>query len=88
MRELRRANEILKAASAFRESTRPTPAQVNAFIDAHRDAFGVEPICRVLEHAPSTYYAARSRPPSAASARCTTSSAATVMKSPAAPCGG
>jgi putative transposase len=35
-----------------------------AFIDAHRDEFGVEPICRVLQVAPSTYYAARSRPPS------------------------
>jgi putative transposase len=34
------------------------------YIDAHRDAFGVEPICRVLAVAPSTYYAARSRPPS------------------------
>ena len=44
------------------------------FIDAHKDRFGVEPICRVLrEHgvpiAPSTYYAARSRPPSARSVR-------------------
>ena len=27
-----------------------------AFIDAHRDAFGVEPIRRVLPIAPSTYY--------------------------------
>lgn len=40
-----------------------------AFVDAHRDRFGVEPICAVLvEHgvgiAPSTYYAARKRPPS------------------------
>jgi putative transposase len=39
------------------------------FIDTHKGRFGVEPICRVLcEHdcgiAPSTYYAARSRPPS------------------------
>ena len=39
------------------------------FIDAHRDRFGVEPICRVLsEHgckiAPNTYWAARKRPPS------------------------
>jgi len=30
---------------------------MTAFIDAHRDAFGVEPICRVLPIAPSTYYA-------------------------------
>jgi putative transposase len=35
------------------------------YIDAHRDRFGVEPICRTLAVAPSTYYAARSRPPSA-----------------------
>jgi putative transposase len=40
------------------------------FIDAHKDAFGVEPICRVLTEAgakiaPSSYYAARTRPPSA-----------------------
>ena len=28
-----------------------------AFIDAHRDAYGVEPICRVLPIAPSTYHA-------------------------------
>lgn len=27
------------------------------FIDAHRDAHGVEPICNVLPIAPSTYYA-------------------------------
>ena len=38
-----------------------------AYIDQDRDRFGVEPICRVLsEHgcqvAPSTYYAAKSRP--------------------------
>jgi putative transposase len=39
-----------------------------AFIDAHRDRFGVEPICRVLSAhgitiAPSGYYAHRARPP-------------------------
>jgi putative transposase len=31
------------------------------FIDEHRDQFGVEPICRVLQVAPSTYYAAKQR---------------------------
>jgi putative transposase len=36
-----------------------------SFIDGHRDRWGVEPICRTLQVAPSTYYAARSRPPSA-----------------------
>lgn len=41
-----------------------------AFIDANKDAvvdgrrLGVEPICRVLQVASSTYYAARARPPS------------------------
>ena len=39
------------------------------YIDAQRAAFGVEPICRALAMAPSTYYAARSRPPSARSLR-------------------
>jgi putative transposase len=39
------------------------------YIDAHRDTFGVEPICQTLEVAPSTYYAARSRPPSARALR-------------------
>ena len=34
-------------------------------IDAHRERFGVEPICRELQAAPSTYYAARCRKPSA-----------------------
>jgi putative transposase len=32
------------------------------FIDAYRDEFGVEPICRVLQFAPSTYWSAKRRP--------------------------
>ena len=45
-----------------------------AFVDAHRGRFGVEPICAVLtEHgvgiAPSTYYAAKKRAPSARAVR-------------------
>ena len=44
------------------------------FIDEHRELFGVEPICHVLtEHglaiSPSTYYAAKNRPPSARAIR-------------------
>jgi putative transposase len=42
---------------------------MSAFIEAHRERFGVEPICRVLAVAPSTYYAARGRPPSARAVR-------------------
>jgi len=42
-----------------------------AFIDAHRDAYGVEPICRVLPIAPSTWHehAARRADPSRLPAR-------------------
>jgi len=32
-----------------------------AFIDVHRERYGVEPICRVLPIAPSTYYEAKAR---------------------------
>lgn len=39
------------------------------YIDEHRSSFGVEPICWTLAIAPSTYYAARSRPPSARAIR-------------------
>lgn len=44
------------------------------FIDEHKGRFGVQPICRVLAEygaqiAPSTYYAAKSRPPSARAVR-------------------
>jgi putative transposase len=39
------------------------------FIETHRERFGVEPICTTLQFAPSTYYAARSRPPSARTRR-------------------
>ena len=35
------------------------------FIETHHERFGVEPICRELQVAPSTYYAARQRPRSA-----------------------
>lgn len=42
-----------------------------AFIDAHREAYGVEPICEILPIAPSTYYAhkARERDPALRSLR-------------------
>ncbi|MCT4334427.1 IS3 family transposase [Paracoccus sp. YLB-12] len=57
-RELRQANEILRKASAYfcdGEARPPVEVMVD-FIEAHRDAHGVEPICRVLPIAPSTYY--------------------------------
>jgi len=44
---------------------------MKAFIDEHREVYGVEPICKVLPIAPSTYYehAARKADPSRISAR-------------------
>ncbi len=36
-----------------------------AFIDEHRDVYGVEPICQALAVAPSTYYEAKAGVPSA-----------------------
>jgi putative transposase len=36
-----------------------------AYIDEHKDRFGIEPICRVLPIAPSTYHEATRRPPCA-----------------------
>jgi putative transposase len=42
---------------------------MSAFVDTHRDRFGVEPVCRELQIAPSSYYARKSRPPSARSLR-------------------
>ena len=33
-----------------------------AFIDEHRAVYGVEPICKVLPIAPSTYHAHAARP--------------------------
>ena len=47
---------------------------MTAFIDDHKGRFGVEPICRVLtahgvKIAPSTYYAAKTRPASARAVR-------------------
>jgi putative transposase len=34
---------------------------MSLFIDEHRSVFGVEPICRALAVAPSTYYAVKAR---------------------------
>jgi len=35
---------------------RPPLEAMTTFIDEHREAYGVEPICKVLPIAPSTYY--------------------------------
>ena len=59
----------------LRGGARPPTQEVVAFIDANRDdvvegaKLGVERICSVLQVAPSTYYAAKARPPSARAQR-------------------
>ncbi|HIO29834.1 IS3 family transposase [Marinobacter salarius] len=66
-KELRRANDILRTASAFfgPGGARPQAEVINTYIDQHRDTYGVEPICKVLQVAPSAYrrHAARQRNP-------------------------
>jgi hypothetical protein len=47
VRELRKANEILKAASVF-FAKELDPTEVSALIDAHRERFGVELVCQTL----------------------------------------
>ncbi|MFC0254628.1 IS3 family transposase [Massilia consociata] len=73
VRELRKANEILRLASAFfgPGGARPPLQAVRAFIDQYRHAYGVEPICRVMQVAPSGYwrYAAQQRNPELRCAR-------------------
>ena len=73
VKELRRANEILRKASAYfamAELDRQVPMTM-AFIDAHRAELGIEPICRELAVAPSSYHqhAARLTDPGKRSAR-------------------
>nr|WP_201344128.1 IS3 family transposase [Thiohalobacter sp. COW1] len=72
-KELRRANDILRTASAFfgPSGARPQTEVINAYIDQHRDTYGVEPICKVLQIAPSAYrrHAARRRNPELRSVR-------------------
>ncbi|MFO1227260.1 MAG: IS3 family transposase [Roseateles sp.] len=58
VRELRKANEILKLASAFFApgGARPPHQVLKAFVDQHRQQFGVESICRAMQIAPSAYW--------------------------------
>ena len=62
LRELRLANEMVRRASANFARRSPNPGReapieaMIAFVDQHRDVHGVEPICRLLPIAPSTYH--------------------------------
>lgn len=42
---------------------------MTAFIDAHKDRFGIAPICRTLQFAEGTYHDHKTRPPSARAIR-------------------
>ena len=53
----------------LRGGARPPHQEMIAYIDAHKERFGVDPICEQLPIAPSTYYAAKSRPPPARTTR-------------------
>src|SRR5215211_7853486 len=53
----------------LRGGARPPTQQMIAYIDQHKHRYGVEPICRVLPIAPSTYYDATRRPASARALR-------------------
>ncbi len=63
------------AAYILRGGARPPLPEVVAFIDANKDdlvdarRLGVELICRLLQVAPSSYYAAKTRAPSARAVR-------------------
>uniref|UniRef100_UPI003F68728C IS3 family transposase n=1 Tax=Streptomyces polyasparticus TaxID=2767826 RepID=UPI003F68728C len=65
--ELKRANEILKAASVFFcPGDRPSPDEAEQVIDHLRErGLGVDPVCRELNLSPSTYFARKRRPKSA-----------------------
>jgi transposase len=76
LRELRRKNSELEATivtkgrnNFLRAGVRPATPLICAFIDEHKDRFGVVPICRALavhgvQIAPRTYWAHRSAAPS------------------------
>jgi hypothetical protein len=75
VKELRRANEILKNSGQLpRGRAGPATDALAWFIGEHKSMFGIEPICRALTAhgasvAPSAYYAAVGRPPSARAVR-------------------
>ncbi|WP_373681946.1 IS3 family transposase [Psychrobacter sp. YGAH215] len=57
-KELKQVNEIIRKAAAFfgPGGARPSTEIMVTFIDDHKQKYGIEPICRVLPIAPSTYY--------------------------------
>src|SRR5664280_1663585 len=59
----------LKALEREVKDLRRTNQEVVRYIDVRKGRWGVEPICRALQFAPSTYYDSVARPPSARQVR-------------------
>ena len=60
VRELRPGQRHLEVGVClFRRRARPTPDEVSSYIEEHRERFGVEPICKILEVSASAYYQRR-----------------------------
>ena len=68
-----RQRDSAEGVGVFRPGGARPPTEVMvAFIDQHRETYGVEPICRVVPIAPSTYFrrkAAQADPDEAVGAR-------------------
>ncbi len=60
-----RQRDIEGRVDFLRDRARRSNEEVVRYIDSRKDRWGVEPICKALQFAPATYYAARSRPPCA-----------------------
>jgi HTH-like domain len=80
LRILPRCERQRGTASALPEAARPPISQMIAFIEKSREALGVEPICRALQFAPSTYYDRRAitHNPDRASARSRSDAAVSI----------
>src|SRR5690606_34818445 len=59
----------LEGGFGFLRGRARRPQELIMFVDAFRDRFGVEPICRAVQLAPSTYWSAKRRAPSPRSVR-------------------
>jgi len=53
----------MRDLAPHRDGARSDPATVTRYVEERRDAFGVEPICRVLGVPVGTHYARTSRVP-------------------------
>jgi hypothetical protein len=78
-RELRRQRDTEGGNGFLCAGARPATAEVVTFITVHRESWGIEPVCKALQVAPSTYYAAVSAKPPQNSGRFTCRERVTVV---------